>query len=77
MRAHCVVIGAPGFQCHARVRERAEQSLVEQLVPQTADERLDERVLGRLARRDVVPGDLVVIGPSQDRIAGQFGDRSA
>jgi len=28
------------------------------------------RVLGRLARRDVVPGDLVVIGPSQDRIAG-------
>jgi hypothetical protein len=31
------------------------------------------RVLGRLARRDVVPGDLVVIGPSQDRIAGQFG----
>jgi hypothetical protein len=73
MRAHCVVIGAPDFQCDARVRERAEQSLVEQLVPQAADERLDERVLGRLARRDVVPSDLVVIGPSQDRIAGQFG----
>ncbi len=42
----------------AYVREQAEQSLVEQLVPKAADERLDERVLrpgrpsvsGRVAR---------------------------
>jgi hypothetical protein len=52
------------------VHERVEQGLIEQLVPQTADEGLGKGVLHWLARRDVVPLDLVVVGPPQDCIRG-------
>ena len=55
------------------MRKRAEQSLIEQLVTQTADERLGERILHRLARGDVMPGDLVIVRPSQDGVRGEFG----
>jgi hypothetical protein len=53
--------------------ERAEQRLVQQLVAQTAVEALDERVLLRFARCDVVPFDTAVLRPAQDRRAGQLG----
>src|SRR5215472_9526400 len=53
--------------------ERAEQRLVEQLITQTAIEALDKRVLLRFARRDVVPCDMALLGPAQDRRAGQLG----
>ena len=49
-----------------------EQRLVQQLVAQTAAEALDEGVLGRLARRDVMPVDLAVVGKGQDRIRGEL-----
>lgn len=73
MRSVVIVVGAPGFEHCTGVRERAEQGLVEQLVPQAADEGLGESVLYWLARRDVVPLNLVVVGPSQDGVAGQLG----
>ncbi len=38
----------------ASLTDREEQSLVEQLVVHATDEALDESVLNRLARRDVV-----------------------
>jgi hypothetical protein len=72
VRPVVVVIGAPGFQHGAGVHERVEQGLIEQLVPQTADEGLGKGVLHWLARRDVVPLDLVVVGPPQDGIRGQL-----
>ena len=51
----------------------AEQRLVQELVPHPAVEAFDETVLHRLARRDVVPFDLVLGAPLQDRVRGQFG----
>ena len=68
-----VVIGTPGFKHGAGMREGAEQGLVEQFVAQAADERFSEGVLHRFARRDVVPGNLVIVGPSQDGVRGQLG----
>jgi hypothetical protein len=47
--------------------------LVQQLITQTAIEALDKRVLLRLARRYVVPYDMALLGPAQDRRAGQLG----
>jgi hypothetical protein len=41
-------------------------------VPQPADEALYEAVLHRLSWRDVVPLDLSLLLPSQDRIGSQF-----
>jgi hypothetical protein len=49
------------FEHSAGMRERAEQGLVEQFVAQAADEGFRERVLHRLARRDVVPGNLAIL----------------
>jgi hypothetical protein len=68
-----VVISAPGFEYGACMSERSEQRLIEKLVTQTADEGFDEGVLYRLARGDVMPVDLAVVGPLQDGVAGQLG----
>jgi hypothetical protein len=54
-------IGTPSFQHGSGVRERAEQGLVEQFVAQAPDEGFGKGVLHRLARRDVVPGNLVIV----------------
>jgi hypothetical protein len=54
------------------VRQRAKQRVVKEFVPQPSIEALDEGVLDRLARRDVMPGHSVVVGPAQDRIRGEF-----
>jgi hypothetical protein len=55
-----------------RLAQRGEQRLVQTLVAQPADEAFCKRVLLRLARRDVVPTDLAVLAPGQDRRAGQL-----
>jgi hypothetical protein len=57
-----------------RVVEAEEQALVQQLVAHPAIERLREPVLRRLAWRDVMPGDPLVLGPRQD---GRGGERRA
>jgi hypothetical protein len=54
------------------VRQRAEQRLVQEFIPQPSIEALDEGVLDRLARRDVMPGHPAVVRPAQDRIRGEF-----
>src|SRR6185437_10491152 len=59
-------------QCHASVSERCEECLIEQFVAQTAVEALDEGVLGRFARRDVVPFDPRFLRPAEDRHAGEL-----
>ena len=43
------------------------------LIAQAAVEAFDEGVLHRLAGRDVMPGDLVIVGKAQDRCRGQLG----
>jgi hypothetical protein len=55
MRSLLVVIAPPNLQHGAGVRQRAEQGFVQQLVAQPAVEALDEAVLLRLSRCDVVP----------------------
>lgn len=52
---------------------REEQRLVEQLVAHTTIEALDEPVLGRLARRNVMPLDAHVDGSGEHRVRGEFG----
>jgi hypothetical protein len=51
---------------------QVNKSLIQQLVTQFAVEALDEGVLRRLAWRDVMPSDLGLLSPSQDRHAGQL-----
>src|SRR5215469_14968706 len=73
VRPNGVVVEPPCSQGHPGMGERAEQRLVQQLVAQTAVEALDERILLRFARCDVVPFDAAVLRPAQDRRAGQLG----
>ena len=68
-----VVVRDPGRDQIAGMGEVAEQRLVQELVPHPAVEAFDKAVLHRLARRDVVPFDLVLGAPLQDRVRGQFG----
>jgi hypothetical protein len=70
MRSVGVVVCSPGFEHCAGVRKRAEQGFVEQFIAQASNERFDKGILDWLARRDVVPGDLVIVGPLQDGIRG-------
>jgi hypothetical protein len=67
MWATGIKIGPLRFKHETGVSERAEQGLVEHFIAQTADQRLDEGTLLRLARSDVMPADLVILAPSQDR----------
>ena len=73
MRSDGVVVLLPISQDRAGVSERAEQCLVQQLIAEPAVEALNEGVLRGLARRDVVPFDLGLLRPAQDRHAGELG----
>jgi hypothetical protein len=68
-----VVIALPGCQHGSGLPQRGEQRLIQALVAQPPDEALRERVLLRLARCDVVPANLALLAPCQDRDAGQLG----
>lgn len=72
MRTGVVVVGAPPTEQHARLGERGEQRLVQELVAQAPVERLDERILDRLSRRDIVPFHPGLVCPAQDRGAGEL-----
>ena len=63
-----VVVGDPGRNQVAGMGEVAEQRLVQELVPHPAVEAFHETILHRLAWRDVVPLDLVLGAPLQDRV---------
>ena len=73
MRPHIVVVVAPSPQHRPRMAHGREQRLVQAFVAQATIEALDVAVLLRLARRDVMPLDLLVLCPAQDRQAGQLG----
>ena len=67
-----IVIVPPAPQYLSGVGETVEDFLVEAFVTELAIEALDEAVLLRLARRDVVPGDAGFILPFEDGATGQF-----
>ena len=73
MRALRVVVGSPGFDQISGMGDVVEQRLVQKLVPHSAVGTFDEAVLHGLARCDVVPLNLVLCAPLQDRVRGQFG----
>ena len=52
--------------------EAEEQAFIEQFVAHPTIETLDITVLHRLSRCDVVPLDLVILGPGEDGIRGEF-----
>jgi len=62
---------APQGRFPAGVIESIEQLLVQKLVTQAVIERFDEGILPRLARIDVMPVDVIVVRPFEDRPAGE------
>ena len=72
MRAVVIVVVAPGVDQVTGMAQARKQVLVQALIPKTDIEALHEAVLHRFAERAVVPFDLPVLLPLQDRVAGQF-----
>ena len=68
-----VVVIFPGRQHGSNPRKRGKQCLIEEFVAQADVETLDERVLGRLAGRDVVPLDLPPLAEAQHGHSGKLG----
>ena len=68
-----VVVDPPGFDDASGIIQPIEEVFVEALIAQATIEALDEGVLGGLAGRDIVPLDLGVLDPFEDRVTGQFG----
>lgn len=68
MWAVMVVVVTPCRDQVTGMAQAGEQVLVEALVPQAAVEALDEAVLHGFAGCDVVPFDLPVLLPRQDRV---------
>jgi len=65
--------GRPAGDRRFGVGEREEQRLVEELVAHAPVEALDESVLGRLPRLDVMPIDLGRRRPADRRVRGELG----
>ena len=73
MRTLAVVIHDPHADGLLRMVETKTKSLVEQFVAHSTIKALDEAVLHRLARRDEMPVDFVVLAPGQHGVTGEFG----
>lgn len=72
MRAVIVEVVAPCRHQIAGMSQAVEEVLAQKLVPHPAVKALHEAVLYGFSRRDVVPFDLAVSLPLQDRVRGQF-----
>jgi len=66
VRPDIIAIVPPSGEHEASARQRREQRLVEALVPQASVEALDEAVLHRLVRSDIVPLDFALRRRAQD-----------
>jgi hypothetical protein len=67
-----VVVADPGADLRARVIEAEEQRFVQKLIAHASVETFAEAILHRLARRDVMPLDLVFGRPGQDGVRGEL-----
>ena len=68
-----VIVLPPCADDLAGMTVAGEQMLVEALIPEPAIEALDEAVLHRLSRCDIVPLDAAILLPFKHRIACQLG----
>ena len=73
MRPLGVVVDPPGFDDASGIIPPIEKMLIEALIAQVTVKALDEGILGGLARRDIVPLDLGVLDPFEDRMARELG----
>jgi len=73
VRAVVVVVEAPSLDDPPGGRQALEEMLVEAFVAEATVEALHEGVLDRLAWRDVVPFDAVVLLPAEDGVRRKFG----
>jgi len=73
MRAHSIVIALPRGEYGAGLGKRGEHCLVEALIAQSTNKALNEGILLRLARLDVVPADATLLLSLQDGLARKFG----
>ena len=73
MRSVIVIVVTPARDDLAGMAVAAEEVLVEAFVAQPAVERLDEAVLHRFARRNVVPVDAARLPPLKNGVRGQLG----
>ena len=73
MRPDGVVIVTPERQLASGTGQAVEDFLVQQLVAQAAVERLDKRILLRLARVDVMPLNTMLLCPVQNGATGELG----
>jgi len=73
MRPLGVVVSDPDADDLAGLVEIKEDCLVEELVAHPTVEGFDVAVLHRFAGRDVVPFDLMIDCPAEDRVRGELG----
>ncbi len=72
MRPDLVVVVSPKGQLAPCIVQAVEHLLVQEFVAQAAVEAFDEGVLLGLARVDIMPVDIVVVRPFQDRPTGEL-----
>ena len=68
-----VIVVAPGGELSPGISQAVEDLFVQAFIAQAAVEAFDVALLLRLARVDVLPFDAVLVGPLQDRLAGELG----
>lgn len=73
MGALLVVVLLPFGDLGPDMSQRRERCFVEALVAEAAIEAFNETVLQRLSRRAVMPFDMCLLAPPENRHRGQFG----
>src|SRR6185312_11254157 len=73
MRPGGVVVSDPGSDGMPSLIEIEKQAFIEKLVAHPAIEGFDVAVLHRLAWRNVVPFELMLLAPAQDCVRGELG----
>ena len=73
MRPDLVMVVPPSREHGLRFGQGRKERPVQAFVPEPADETLGEGILLRLAGGDVMPFDLAVPAPAEDRHGGELG----
>ena len=68
-----IVIFVPFFKRRAGIAQCAKQRFIAAFIPRLAVEAFDESVLLWLARRDIVPINITLLNPFEDRNAVELG----
>jgi hypothetical protein len=72
VRTHGIVVRPPCLDDPSCCSQRWEQELVQTLVAQAANKALNEAVLLRLVRRELLPLDPCILAPCERGVTGQL-----